>query len=480
MGKLVPLNWFESLPGDVTQQSTSVLLRLAPILAPLMHPINVSIYHFFVPNRLIWEDFEEYITGGEDGNYTCDHPVIAPSSVAEGSLLHHLGIPAATYSSAIDFNALPVRAYQLIFNEYFRDQDLTDEVDIVTSSGTDTTTSTSLRSAPHQKDYFTAARPYTQKGDDVTIPLSADDAPVKGIGTYDQTYNSSGTAYETGNTAGTSYTSAKVIGNNTGSNASFLRIEEDPDNTGFPAIYAELSQITGMSIDDWRLGIAVQRFKERMTRFGSRYGEYLKSLGVKCSDARLQQPELLGRGRTTIQISEVLSTDGSNTGDLYGHGIAAMRTNRYRRYFEEHGIVMTLMKVMPKPIYASGIYRGWLRTTKETYHQPELEHIGEQAITNKEVYSEHSQPDNIFGYQFRYNEYRELPSIISGEFCSTLNHWTLARIFDSDVALNTSFVYANPTKRIFASSETDGLYIMANNNIQSLRKMSPLGRSKTF
>lgn len=472
MGKLIPITWYEALPGDTIQQSTAALVRVSPLLSPVMHPVVIRLHHWFVPNRLIWEDWEEFITGGPEGTSTPTHPYRNLVNNLEGSLFEYLGVPPATYSPSLQVNALPLRAYQKIWNENYRDQDLVTEATIDITAGSDSSDVT-LQNISWEKDYFTTARPWEQKGDEVVIPYSGE-APVTGIGALDTTYGTSSQAvYETEGSGTTTYANAKRFDNTTASVTWYG--EEDPSNSGYPNIRADLSGGAGIPINDLRLAMAVQKFQERMGRSGSRYSEYLRYLGVKSSDARLQEPEYLGGGRQVISFSEVLSTDSGGSdpvGTMKGHGISAMKTNRYRRFFEEHGIVMTLMSVVPKAIYGNAIQRGFLRQVKEDYFQRELQNIGEQEITNKEIFTEHSSPDDIFGYQGRYDEYRHMPSGISSEFHSTLNHWHYARQFASDPSLNSTFVQATPTKRVNASSSTDCLYVMANHSIQARRMIN--------
>lgn len=480
MGYLIPVTWFEALPGDTVQQRTSMLIRVSPLLAPVMHPVRVRVHHWFVPMRLIWSDWEDFITGGSDGNNSSTPPFIRDPTIAESSLLDYLGVPPATYSGSFDISALPVRAYNLIFNEHYRDQDIVTEQTIDLTDGQDTTTNTSLLRVSWEKDRYTTSRPWEQKGTEVTIPL-AGEAPVKGIAVPDaQTYpNSPNTGYrETPDVQ-------DPTGNWSGGSPN-LRVEGAQAGTGWPAIYADLTAATGMSINDLREALAKQRYMEARAQFGSRYVEYLRYLGIRSSDARLQNPEFLGGGRQVIQFSEVLATGGddngsnSSVGSLRGHGISAMRTNRYRRFFEEHGIVMSLLSVVPKSIYASGMHKFFSRSVKEDYFQKELQFMGEQIVENKEIYTEDSGPSDTFGYAPQYDEYRSLPSGIAGEFRTTLNHWHLARIFSSDVALNSTFIDCSPTKRVLASSATDGLYIMANHSIQARRMMSRFAKPRTF
>lgn len=478
MGQLIPISWYEALPGDTIQQATSMLLRVSPLLSPVMHPVRIRIHHWFVPIRLVWENWEDFITGGPDGTSVPDHPITGTSAVSEGSIWDYMGVPPASYSPTLYYSALPFRAYNLIFNEFYRDQDLVTELTVATDDGPDTSAYYAIRNVSWEKDYFTTARPWEQKGDEISIPLIGD-APVSGIGKGNQNYtNASQTVYETDGVGSTVYANSQNI-HDAGADGMFY-VKGDAATGGFPEIYADLSSVSGVSISDLQLALALQRYQEARARYGSRYVEYLRSLGVRSSDARLQRPEYLGGGRQVIQFSEVLQTaEGTDpVASMKGHGISAMRTNRFRRFFEEHGIIMTLMSVIPKSIYATGLKKAFSRTVKEDYFQKELQHIGQQEILNQELYTEHTTPEGVFGYQNRYDEYRNEPSNIAGEFRSTLDHWHYARIFGSDPALNSTFVTATPTKRVNASDSTDCLYIMANHSVQARRLLARFGTSK--
>lgn len=471
MGQLIPIGWYETLPGDTFQQSTAALIRVSPLVAPVMHPCQVRIHHWFVPNRLIWEDFEDFITGGPQGTSTPTPPRRQPNAT-EGTLWDYLGLPLLNYStSSMYVSALPVRAYQLIWNEFYRDQDLQTEATVNTASGTDLTTTT-VQNCSWEKDYFTTARPWEQKGSEVYIPLYDEQVPVQSDGTTP--YMHDGT---TNSTIQESNVSRYMEFTTDVANSTAMKFGQTADVTK-TGLEADLTAATGIPIADLRLALGIQRYQEARARYGSRYSEYLAYLGVKSSDSRLQRPEYLGGGRQTIQFSEVLSTDGSNTGDMKGHGIAAMKSNRYRKFFEEHGIVMTMMSVLPKSIYTQGMHKKWFRETKEDYFQKELQFIGEQEVYNKEVYASHANPDNVFGYQARYDDYRSHPSQVSGEFLSSNNHWHLGRVFSSDPALNSSFVSCSPTKRVLASSTTDALYVMANHSIQGRRMIDRVSKTK--
>ena len=469
MGYMVPLACIETLPGDTIQQATSALLRCSPLLTPVMHPVHVDIRHFFVPNRLIWEDWESFITGGTDGLDASVAPTISMggSGAAVGSLADYLGVPTGVANLAV--SALPFRAYSLIYNEFFRDQDLQTPLVISEASGVDTTTNTTLMRAAWQKDYFTSARPWEQKGASITIPLGTA-APVTSAADADTSADIS--VYSTDKAAYRklrSDTTRVAMSNDAGVQADRL--------------YADLTGASAVTVNLLREALATQRYEEARARYGSRLVEYLRYLGVRSSDARLQLPEYLGGGRQTIQFSEVLQTgeDGTNpVGTLRGHGIAAMRSNRYRRFFEEHGYVISVMIVRPTTIYMDGLPRAWSRDVKEKYWQPEFEHIGQQEVLNKEVRAAHATPNGVFGYQDRYDEYRGMESGVSGEFRTTLNMWHFARAFGSDPALNSTFVQCTPPETPFAVNTAHTLWVTARHSIQARRLLSATGSSYIF
>lgn len=488
-GDLVPIGLTEVLPGDSIQHATSALVRVSPLAAPVMHPVHARIHHWFVPHRLVWEDWEDFITGGPQGTSTPSFPTIAmPASTGAdiSSLADYLGVPTGV--ADLEVSALPFRGYALIFNEWYRDQDLVTALTIDLTSGTDTTTNTTLQQCAWEKDYFTSSRPWTQKGPTVSLPLGTE-APVLGIGKLSATYASgSTTVYESDGTQ-SAYNPAALI-NPASANEEFYVESQDISGTRYPNIRADLTNASAATVNELRLAMALQRYEEARARYGSRYTEYLRYLGVRSSDARLQRPEYLGGGKQTIQFSEVLQTapvfDSASeellgdVGDLKGHGIAAMRSNRYRRFFEEHGYIFSFMSVKPRTVYAQGLPRTWNRRTKEDFWQKELQHIGQQEVLNKELYAQHSTPNGTFGYQDRYDEYRRMESSIAGEFRGTLDYWHMARIFGSEPALNADFVKANPTDRVYASTSTDQLYVMASHSIQARRLLAQTGTSYIY
>jgi hypothetical protein len=447
MGELIPVGNVEVLPGDSMQQVTSALVRVTPQLKPLMHPCQVRIHHFYVPYRLLWSGWEDFITG-EDGGAP---PTLSGGAHVEGNLRDYLGV----YNDATnDYSPLHVRAYNKIYNDFYRDQDLIAEV---------SEDATSVRKVSWAKDQFTAARPWAQKGQNITLPVGTR-APVMGL------YGQAGTA---GQLAATWHDTNGDVHQGTHYNAaanSDLAMDSDGTN---PEVYADLSSADALNIRDWKEALGLQKYQEARARYGSNYVDYLKYIGVNPSDSRLQRPEYLGGGRQSLSFSEVLNTSDTNTGAMVGHGIAAMRTNKYRRYFEEHGVIMTMMSVRPKSIYVQGLPKKFSKLVKEDYWQRELENIGQQEVYNKEILATHSDPDGVFGYSDRYQEYREEESRVSGEFRNSTSYdWHLGRIFSSDIALNQSFIECAPTKRCFADQTNKSLWVMVNHSIQARRMVS--------
>lgn len=463
MGLLIPITCFEVLPGDSIQMSTAALIRAAPLLAPIMHPVDVRIHHWFVPNRLIWDAWEDFITGGPDGTFTATYPYKdnGGGDPPQGGLADYLGIPPGAYPVSRNVSVLPFRAYNLIWNEWYRDQDLQTERVVSKASGLDTTTTTGLANIAWEKDYFTAARPWEQKGPAVTLPLGTT-APVA--------------FREIGATPG-----LRTLDRADGNLQAGLRVEQTGTGGGQITAEADLTGASAITVSALREALAIQRFEEARARYGSRYSEYLRFLGVRSSDARLQRPEFLGGGRQRIQFSEVLQTAptaNTNVGEMKGHGIAAMRSNRWRRFFEEHGFVMSLLSVRPKTIYMSGLNRMYMRGTKEDYWQREYEHVGQQWVDPRELWAQAAPGAAAFGYTDRYSDYRQIPSTVAGEFRTTLDYWHMARSFASAPALNSSFVSCVPTERNFADTSSDVLYVQARHSVQARRLVT--GNSSSF
>ena len=496
MGYLYPVNLTEVLPGDSVQLSTSVFLRLAPMVVPVMHPVYMHLSNFFVPSRILWDGFEDFITGGPDGTDTSVLPKVTlnVTNSPVGSLADAFGIPVQMLKDAKTFsvNSLPFIAYYMIWNEYFRDQDLNEAIDLSTITGAPS--SLSLLRPSWAKDYFTTARPWSQKGPDVSVPVNLTAAGEPSI---------------TGTVVGNGIPT--FVGQDVGANPTIKNYLSTADGVSGvsdevvtyvdrlvrygalawenPALKVNIDYSSGnpelgsVNINDLREAFALQRFEEHRSMFGSRYEDLLRYLGVRPQDARLQLPEYLGGFSAPVQFSEVLQTssdaDRSGVGDMYGHGIGATKGRRIRRFIPEHGYIMSLLTVRPIPVYAQGLERIWSKENRFDFWQKEYEHIGQQEVKSSEVYADGdtAKDGETFGYQNRYDEYRRGVNVITGEFRTNQDYWTMARIFESRPALNGDFVSCMPTDRIFQVNEqnSDQCYAMVKNNIIAKRLVSKNG-----
>ncbi|AZL82753.1 major capsid protein [Apis mellifera associated microvirus 48] len=478
MGQLVPLGCpMEVLPGDTIEHVVSLLCRAMPLQTPPMHRVRMKIHHWYVPHRIIMDDWEDFITGGPDGNDATVFLTISLAAVAEKSLADYLGVPVG-FTGPV--SALPFRAYAKIFNENYRDQDLVTAVAMSTGSGVDATTNTTLLNTAWDKDYFTTSRPWEAKGPTVTVPF-ATTAPIK----------SSGSSLSVRGAAGgmTTWNTTGAIGNSPTNVAATAAgaINLGANGTTIAAMYADLAASSSVDINTVREAFALQRYQEARARYGSRYTEYLQYLGIRNpSDARLQRPEYLGGGVQNLSFSEVLQTASTTAaedgvGTLYGHGIGAMRSNRYRKFFEEHGYIVSLLHVLPETMYPQGLFRTWNRRVKEDFWQKELQHIGQQPVLMKEVYALGAGPDTTFGYQDRYDDYRRMESRVHGEFMSTLSDWHFARLLAAQPTLNGAFVTADPTKRPFQAQGTNStLLVQARHRVAARRMVAASGTSFIF
>jgi len=275
MGELIPIGWHEALPGDTLQHSTSALVRAAPLLSPVMHPVEVRIHHWFVPNRLLWDNWENFITGGPDGLDATVHPTITLPSVAVGSLADYLGVPIT--ANPVSVSALPFRAYASIFNENYRDQDLVTLAALSLGDGVDATTSTALKNIAWEKDSYTSARPWEQKGPAIVLPLGTQ-APVKGIGIEG---NSGGVTTNMANVRETSPLPNRTYAFGVDNFVSaVLEVDSGTVGTNKPKVYADLTGVSAITVNALREALALQRYEEARARFGSRYTEYLLYLGL--------------------------------------------------------------------------------------------------------------------------------------------------------------------------------------------------------
>ncbi len=451
MGALIPLGAIDVLPGDTFINKAALLARVAPLAKPVMHDCEIRVHNWFVPNRIIWDDWEEFIVGNEAGH---TYPTITPANLG---IIGHMGIEPVP-GAAID--GLPLRAYNLIYNEFYRDQDL---------SAVRGQNDSSLARISWGKDYFTTARATPQQGAAIEVGFSAGEAPLGGIGAASVTNNT--TDFTVADGEGTTHTGDAAF-------SDFVYFDRNP--AGNINAFADLSQATGgIDINELRDAISMQRIVEARSFFGSRYVDYLRWYGVNPRDGRLDRPEYLGGGKQRISFSEVLSTaqttDGS-VGDLFGHGIAGLRSRPHRKMFEEHGWMISLLSVRPRGVYQTGIPRRFLRTQPEDFWHRELELLPWQAVKTQEIWGA-ADPEDEFGFAPRYDEYRETQSYVSGTFRGgTEEDWTLARSFASEPTLNQQFVQCEPSDRIYQDTNMPELLIHARMSIKARRLVAANAR----
>jgi len=481
MGYLVPVACLEVLMGDSFVHTTRALIRASTMVAPVMHPVDVRIHHWYVPNRVIWNretdtnsSWDEFITGRDPAETV--PTVTYTEGSSDYSLLDHLGVPKGANQTLC---ALPIRAYNKIYNEFYRDQDLITAV---------AQNDLALKRIAWAKDYFTSARANPQQGTAISIPFqSGTKAPVKGIGveTGQTTHTGNVNLWETDATSARS-----VPAWTTGASDIFL-IEGEATNTAVgssntPQIYADLSQSVGggININDFRLAMAMQKHLEARNRYGSRIQDYLAYHGIRPRDGRLDLPEYLGGGKHVVSFSEVLATantevdtETTHVGDMAGHGISGMRTRPYRHFFPESGWVLSLLSIRPRTIYETQLHRMWLRSSKNDFWQKEYEMLGPQAVLKKEVYAKHGNTTDILGYNGRHDEYRRHPSYVTGTFrTSTDDHWHMARILESAPSLNAGFIECIPTDRIYADTTEPEIRAMVSHDISARRLVRKVAR----
>lgn len=460
-GELIPTLALEVVPGDKFNIGCESLLRFSPLISPVMHRASVTMHYFFVPNRIIWENWEKYIMNTP----SIQHPKTIVSALDYTPLCDYLGIPAPIDTEEEIINPMPFAAYQAIYNEYYRDQNLVTEVDYQLTDGDNPQSPLRvLRKRAWGHDYFTSALPFAQKGAAVEIPVvqQFNDVSVK----FEET-----TPGEITNLDGTPID---------------LLVDGDTANVpGLGDIWAKTSDLTNTAttINDLRRATKLQEWLEKAARAGTRYKEGLLSFfGVKSPDARLQRPEYITGTKSPVVISEVLNTTGTDDspqGGMAGHAISVTNGKYGNYYAQEHGWIIGIMSVLPVTAYQQGIEAKFLKTTDPfQYYWPQFAHIGEQPVQNREVYAFQgfTEGSETFGYVPRYAEYKFCQNRVAGEFRTTLNFWHWGRIFAEPPALNEAFITADPSERIFAVIEgADKMYCHVYHKIRAIRPMPKFG-----
>lgn len=483
MGYLVPTMAIPTVPGDSFNLGCDSLVRLPPLVSPVMHRMDVSHHYFWVPNHLLWPNWNNFITNTPVAGNVPAHPFLQIKT--DGSnyteLMDYMGIPNPLNLPGVAnderIDALPFAAYQFIYNEYYRDQNLVSPVSFELADGDNSGNITGnlgeIRKRAWEHDYFTSALPFAQKGAAVGMPLTFDDVLVK----------------------------------RSGHGSGFTDIATDPAGDGpigivdevsatFPVadtLYADTSTLSSTStITDLRRATKLQQWLEKMARAGSRAKEFLKAIfNVNSPDARLQRPEYITGTKTPVIISEVLNTSGAfdpanptdpaspPQGNMAGHAVSVSQGKVGNYYCYDHGWIICITSIMPKTAYMQGIPRKFLKINDPfDYFYPDFENIGEQEIENRELmaFQATSTQSATFGYIPRYSEYKFEENRVAGEFRTSLDFWHMARKFTTLPALNQSFIEADPTTRIFAVlSGTDTAYIQMLHKVSAIRPMQKYG-----
>lgn len=529
-GKLIPVFVDEVLPGDTTRMSVNYFARLATPIKPIMDNIYLDWFFFFVPNRLVWDHWQNFCFEQEDPDDSTDY--VIPSIVANdnnnntyvGSLWDYFGLPVNTSNTVTGVSALPFRAVYLIWNEWFRDENLQKSVKIQKGDTNEILDSSRVSDQPSwlfksgtgifpgypcpprgkRHDYFTSALPWTQKGPGVSIGLAGtaalvDPSPVSGYfvqqsndslgaaqlsesgGVYD-VYTGNGTLQYHGGGYSTTIAGHSVNG------AGTATVTAQPGSSWLSkSTYADLDSSSIFTINSLRTAFQMQKFYERLARGGSRYTEVLRSFfGVVSPDARLQRPEFLGSFTKMVMVNPIAQTSATDTtspqGNLSAYGVTASRFHGFTKSFVEHGYIIGFVCARADLTYQQGVNKMWLRSTVYDFYWPTFAHLGEQAIELREIYAQGTAADTtVFGYQERYAEYRYKPSQITGKFRSSvtggnLDVWHLSQFFSNAPTLNEEFITENPPiKRIIAVQDEPEFLLDVGFRYTTVRPMPMFG-----
>lgn len=474
-GKLVPFFLDEALPGDTFNLSCSLFARLATPIAPFMDNLFLETFFFFVPARLVWDHWQAFNGEQDKPGASTDYliPLSEVTNLQNGTIGDYFGLPT-NVNNPLSVSALPGRSLALIWNEWFRDENLQDPLNLVTDDTGKVLSEGDFYSMPplprgKRHDYFTSALPWPQKGNSVDLPLggklnlvgprSLDMSSVGKLVQFtgvDSEFRSNHSFFDGDN--GYCPPTSDRINNFSLANTQSIKYV---DGSNIDSWYGDLTTSTAISINSMRQAFQVQRLLERDARGGTRYTEIIRShFGVISPDARLQRPEYLGGSSTRININPVQQTSGttdvSPQGNLAAYGVAGDSFHGFTHSFTEHGYIIGLVNVRADLTYQQGLNRLWSRETRFDFYWPSLANLGEQAILNKEIYAQGtSEDDDVFGYQERYAEYRYFPSLITGKFRSTdpqsLDIWHLSQKFENLPRLNAEFIEDKPPlKRVIA------------------------------